>query len=75
MIGIQQTAQLDTRPGGWREYTVIAPGIPRGKVVFKHRRSDGLATLLRRAAAACSHLKQPGPIDWFDTLPKTKSDT
>ena len=40
----------DTDPGGWREYELVVPGMKR--LTFRHKRSDGLAACLRKAADA-----------------------
>jgi hypothetical protein len=43
-------ANGDTDPGGWREYELVVPGMKR--LTFRHKRSDGLAVCLRKAADA-----------------------
>lgn len=41
-------ANGDTDPGGWRTYELVVPGMKR--LTFRHKRSDGLAVCLRKAA-------------------------
>ncbi len=54
-------ANGDTDPGGWREYELVVPGMKR--LTFRHKRSDGLAVCLRKAATAVCLQEAADAID------------
>jgi hypothetical protein len=63
-------ANGDTDPGGWREYELVVPGMKR--LTFRHKRGDGLAVCLQRAADAANASETQ---DWVKRVSEVQEST